>query len=187
MIIEGLITCTPTRSAAAPSAPHVAALGPVVNPELTSWKLRPFQSSKIFSLLQQNPRCVYHSHDDALVVVQLVLGHTPELSFRTLDSGVQVIEQACHWFELEIEAWDISGPRSEATARLIRQGDLRPFWGWNRAKHALLEAAIHISRAHLMQPGELQTQLLSLRTPIEKTAGPREQEAWRLIENAFLN
>ena len=183
MIIEGLITCAPVGKQA---QPHVAALGPVVNPELTEWRLRPFQSSKVFSLLRDNPRCVFHTLDDALTVVQLVLGQTPELSFSQNSSGAWIVDQACHWFELEIDSWDVSGPRSEATARLVHQADLRPFWGWNRAKHALLEAAILISRAQLMKPEELRQQLSILRTPIEKTAGPRETQAWSLIEQAFL-
>lgn len=177
MIIEGLITC----AARGQAQPHVAALGPVVDPELSRWTLRPFQSSKIFSLLRENSRCVFHTHDDVLTVVQLVLGQSPELTFREIDSGVHVIQQACHWYELEIEAWDVSGPRSEATAILKRHGDLRPFWGWNRAKHALLEAAILLSRAHLMQPVELREMLDRLRSAIDKTAGPRETQAWELI------
>lgn len=183
MIIEGILTCASADNA---SPPHVAALGPVVNAELTQWTLRPFQSSKIFSRLRDNPRCVFHVIDDALPIVQLVMGQTPEFTFRRTRNGAWFIEQACHWYELEIESWNISGPRSEAIARLIEHADLRPFWGWNRAKHALLEAAILISRASLMQADELRHHLSNLRSPIEKTAGPRESEAWHLIEQAYL-
>lgn len=182
MIIEGLITC----AVGDPSPPHIAALGPVVNEDLTQWTLRPFQSSKIFSLLRERSTCVFHSTDDALPVVQLVLGLTPEFTFRQLGSDIWVIEQACHWYQLQIDHWDVSGPRSQATAHLVNQGELRTFWGWNRAKHALIEAAIWISRASLMQEHELREQLSLLRSPIEKTAGPREMQAWSLIEERFL-
>ncbi len=182
MIIEGLLTCAAREQTA---SPHVAALGPVVNVELTQWTLRPFQTSKIFGLLRENPRCVFHTIDDALTVVQLVLGQSPALDFRQTKRGTWIIDQACHWYELEIQAWDISDQRSEATAVLIEQGDLRPFWGWNRAKHALLEAAILISRAQFMPADELSRQLSLLRSPIEKTAGPRELEAWNLIKQAW--
>ncbi len=137
-------------------------------------------------MLRDNPQCVYHTIDDALAVVQLVLGQTPEFTYSQSSSGAWIIQQACHWFELEIESWDCVGPRAQATARLIQQGDLRPFWGWNRAKHALLEAAILISRAQLMKPEHLREQLEALSTTIEKTAGPRETQAWELIEHAFL-
>lgn len=175
MIIEGLITCK------SPSGPHVAALGPVVNEELTEWLLRPFQSSRIFALLREQPTCVFHVVDDVLPIVQLVLGQDPQLAYRELSSGDWVLSNACHWYQLEIVEWNLENQRSEARARLVAQGDVRPFWGWNRAKHALLEAAILISRAHITAPGELAAGLERLRSPIEKTAGPRELAAWQLI------
>lgn len=177
MIIEGLITC------ASGSEPHVAALGPVVNEELTQWTLRPFQSSRVFSLLRANPVCVFHVIDDALPVVQLVLGHSSSLTFEQLASGGWLIREACHWFKLEIEDWNLDAPRSEARARLTAQGTLRPFWGWNRAKHGLLEAAILISRVHLMSVEELEAALDRIEPAIHKTAGPRELTAWGLVQS----
>lgn len=175
MIIEGLITC---RS---PSGPHVAALGPVVNEGLSEWTLRPFQTSRIFGLLREHPTCVFHVVDDVLPIVQLVLGHDPQLAYDALPDGDCVLSIACHWYQLQIDSWNLENERSEARARLIARGDVRPFWGWNRAKHALLEAAILISRTHMTDPAELQAALDRLRSPIEKTAGPRELAAWQLI------
>lgn len=175
MIIEGLITC---RSE---NGPHVAALGPVVNQELTEWTLRPFQTSRIFALLREQPTCVFHVVDDVLPIVQLVLGHEPQLAYQELPSGDWMLPAACHWYQLEITSWNLESQRSEARARLIAQSVIRPFWGWNRAKHALLEAAILISRAHITEPAELSAALDRLRQPIEKTAGPRELVAWHLI------
>lgn len=177
MIIEGLITCGNE------SGPHVAALGPVVNEELTEWTLRPFQTSTIFTLLRSNPTCVFHVIDDALSIVELVLGQSPQLTFEQLDSGGWMVREACHWYQLEVHSWKLQDQRSEAQARLVAQGDNRPFWGWNRAKHALLEAAILISRAGIIPADQLSRQLDQLQSPIEKTAGPRELAAWQLILN----
>jgi len=177
MIIEGVLTCD------SPSGPHVAALGPVVDEARTAWLLRPFQSSRVFSCLRANPKCVFHTIDDALPIVQLVLGQSPAFTYERSPAGGWLICQACHWFELEITAWDVTQPRSEAQARVLAEGDLRPFWGWNRAKHALLEAAIAISRVHLLSAEELALSLERCRAPIEKTCGPREQLAWDLIQS----
>jgi hypothetical protein len=177
VIIEGLITC------ASDQGPHVSALGPVVNPNLTEWQLRPYQTSRIFALLRANPTCVFHVIDDALPVVRLVLGLEPELTFDQLECGAWVVREACHWYRLEVESWNLDEARSEARARRVEHGVLRPFWGWNRAKHALLEAAILISRAEFTPPAQLDAALEALRSPIEKTAGPREFKAWELIEH----
>ena len=176
MIIEGLITCDSQHG------PHVSALGPVVNAELTEWTLRPFQSSRIFALLQANPSCVFHVIDDPLPIVRLVLGMPPQLTFDQLEGGAWAIREACHWYRLEVHSWKLDNQRSEAQAHRVDHGVLRPFWGWNRAKHALLEAAILISRAHIIPPPELRQSLDALRSPIEKTAGARESDAWALIE-----
>ena len=175
MIIEGLVTCQ------SDSGPHVAALGPVVNEELTEWTLRPFQTSRAFALLRANPTCVFHVVDDVLPIVQLVLGHEPQLAYEQLPSGDWILPAACHWYQLEITSWNLENQRSEARARLVADADVRPFWGWNRAKHALLEAAIIISRSHITSASELASALDRLRSPIEKTAGPRELIAWQLI------
>lgn len=177
MIIEGLI------SSAGPSGPHVSALGPVVDEELTQWTLRPFQTSRIFRLLRANPVCVFHVIDDALPIVRLVLGLEPQLTFDEGPGGGWIIREACHWYRLEVQRWNMVSPRSEAEAVCTDRGVLRPFWGWNRAKHALLEGAILISRQHMLAADELDAALERLRSPIEKTAGPRELEAWQLIEN----
>ena len=175
MIVEGLITC------ADEAGPHVSALGPVVDVDLTEWTLRPFQTSRIFALLRSNPICVFHVIDDVLPIVRLVLGLEPQLHMERLPSGGWIVREACHWYQLEITAWNTDNVRSEARARRVDHGVLRPFWGWNRAKHALIEAAILISRAHLSSPHEVRAELERLKAPIEKTAGPRELEAWRLI------
>lgn len=177
MIIEGIITCDSN------SGPHAAALGPVVNEELTHWTLRPFQSSRVFSLLRANPVCVFHVIDDALPIVEMVLGQAPSLTFEPLSGGGWLVREACQWYQLEIDTWNLDGQRSEARARLTAQGTLRPFWGWNRAKHGLLEAAILISRAHLITKEELETNLDRIEPAIIKTAGPREQTAWQLIHS----
>jgi hypothetical protein len=176
VIIEGLITC------ASEHGPHVSALGPVVDAELTRWTLRPFQTSRIFALLRSNPTCVFHVIDDALPIVRLVLGQEPQVTFERSESGGWIIREACHWYQLEVQSWDLRTERSEAQARRVDHGVLRPFWGWNRAKHALLEAAILISRSHLVPRAELDAALDALRLPIEKTAGEREIEAWQLIQ-----
>jgi hypothetical protein len=176
MIIEGLVTCQ------SESGPHVAALGPVVNEDLSEWTLRPFQSSRIFALLREHSTCVFHVTDDVLPIVQLVLGVEPQLAYDRLASGEWILREACHWYHLEITSWNLASQRSEARARLLAQADLRPFWGWNRAKHALLEAAILISRVHITTRSELSDSLERLRSPIEKTAGPRELAAWQLVQ-----
>jgi hypothetical protein len=55
-------------------------------------------------------------------------------------------------------------------------------FGFNRAKHAVLEAAILATRTHLIPPAEIEKEFERLRVIVNKTAGPQETEAFALLE-----
>ena len=67
-------------------------------------------------------------------------------------------------------------------ARVVHSGRLRDFFGFNRAKHAVVEAAILATRIHLLPRDEILAEFARLKTPVEKTAGPQEIEAFALLE-----
>jgi hypothetical protein len=52
------------------------------------------------------------------------------------------------------------------------------FQGFNRAQSAVIEAAILVSRLNLLSQEKIDTEMAYLAIAVEKTAGPREQEAW---------
>lgn len=188
MIIEGLLTTTSAEGTA-----HVAPMGPVVDANLQHWTLRPFASSNTFRNLQFNADCIFHVVDDVLPVVQAALGMPTSLPFEPLDSGAApggrspawTIPSACHWYHLRVTQWDTSQDRSVAQAQLISQRVLRPFWGWNRAKHAILEATILASRIHMLEADAIKQDLVRFEVAIGKTAGERELQAWQLLRDFF--
>jgi hypothetical protein len=53
-----------------------------------------------------------------------------------------------------------------------------PFEGFNRAKAAVIEAAILVSRLHLLPREKIETEIAYLENAVRKTAGPAEQQAW---------
>ncbi len=182
MIIEGLLTTVD-----AGGSPHVAPMGPLVNPELTSWTLRPFQSSTTYQLLRENATCVFHVVDDVVPIVQAALGQPVSVEYTSHTQGGWIISSSCHWYRLQVTRWDASEQRSRAEAEVTDQGVLRPFWGWNRAKHAILEATILATRLHLADRAAIDEDLSKLEVAITKTAGPREQQAWRLLQDYFAS
>jgi hypothetical protein len=178
MIIEGLLTTTDEHG-----APHVAPMGPVVNAELTSWQLRPFQTSTTFQLLRANANCVFHIVDDVLPVVQAALGFPVETEFELQPTGVWTIPSACHWYHLRVQQWNVEQARAEAEAQVIHQSVQRPFWGWNRAKHAVLEATILATRLHIVSHQSIRSEMERLEVAVAKTGGPRETTAWQLVQD----
>jgi hypothetical protein len=92
-----------------------------------------------------------------------------------------VLEAACSWRELEIDTIDATPPRSRIQAHVVHRGARREFIGFNRARHAVLEAAILATRTHLLPAGEIRDEYARLQVIVDKTAGPREREAMELL------
>jgi hypothetical protein len=92
-----------------------------------------------------------------------------------------VLEAACSWRELEVTALDATPPRSRIEARVVYRGVKREFIGFNRARHAVLEAAILATRTHLLPAEQIREEYARLQVVVDKTAGPREREAMDLL------
>jgi hypothetical protein len=61
------------------------------------------------------------------------------------------------------------------------QGRVRDFFGFNRAKHAVLEGAILASRIGILPPEQIRDEMARLAIVVEKTAGQRERRAWEAL------
>ena len=83
-----------------------------------------------------------------------------------------VLEAACSWRELEVVSIDDTPPRSRIETRVVHRGCRREFLGFNRARHAVLEAAILATRTHLIPAEEIRAEFARLQVIVDKTAGP---------------
>ena len=180
MILEGILT---TSTAAGDV--HIAAMGPeVANPRfMTHLTLKPFKESRTGSLLASQPEGVFHLTDNVLLFAQAVTGVThkrPQMRPADTVSGF-ILEDACEAFEFRIENADTTGERCRLHARIQKSHLIRPFRGFNRAAHAVIEAAILFSRFHLLGAEEVQRQIESLQPLVTKTAGEQEQQAFDVI------
>jgi hypothetical protein len=68
---------------------------------------------------------------------------------------------------------------------VVNRGLHAPFEGFNRAKAAVIEAAILVSRLHMLPREKIETEIGYLQTAIEKTAGAQEAEAWAWLMEAI--
>jgi hypothetical protein len=143
--------------------------------------LKPFLETSTFRNLNVTHTAVVNLTDDAML---FALGATSSPQFpyfpATVVKGV-VLEAACSWRELEIMTIDPTPPRSRIEARVVHQGQKREFIGFNRAKHAVLEAAILATRTHLLPADQIRDEFARLQVLVDKTAGPREREAMQLL------
>jgi hypothetical protein len=179
MILEGMVT-----SRSQTGEWNLAPMGPLVDPEMTQLVLRPFQTSRTFQNLKETRCGVFHVVDDVLLLAKAAISQLRDLpeTFPAEKIDGAVLQSACRWYEFEIESIDVSEQRTVMQARVVHQGRIRDFFGLNRAKHAVLEAAILATRTHLLTQQELFQQYESLAEIVRKTAGPDETEAFRLLE-----
>ncbi|MEZ6047331.1 MAG: DUF447 family protein [Planctomycetaceae bacterium] len=178
MILEGIVT-TCNRAGEV----NIAAMGPIVEEEMQSLLLRPFQSTTTYQNLKQNPVGVFHIVDDVELLVRAALNQfesAPELFPAEKIQG-SVLKQTCRWYEFEVTELDDSRDRTEIRVKVVHTGHQQEFLGFNRAKHAVIEFAILASRLFMLSEEEVVNQYHQLKTIVDKTAGPQEFTAFELV------
>ena len=179
MILEALVTTTD-----AGGMPHLAPMGPSVAGDFAHFTLRPFPTSNTYQNLLRHPEGVLHVTDDALLLAKAAIGRAGAVPRTRPAEQVKgfVLEDCCRYFEFVVRSVDASGPRVSCEAEVVRSGRVRDFFGFNRAKHAVVEAAILATRLHLLPLGEVSAEFAKLRVIVGKTGGPTEHEAMDLLE-----
>lgn len=144
--------------------------------------VKPFLETTTFRNLRETHAAVVNLTDDVLLFAQAAIS-SPQFPAVPAERvhGV-VLEAACSWREIEVERIDDTPPRSRIDARVVHRGFRREFLGFNRARHAVLEAAILATRTHLLPAAEIHAELARLQVIVAKTAGPREHDAMELLE-----
>ena len=143
--------------------------------------IKPFLETSTFRNVSATRQAVVNLTDDAMLFAQ---GAISSPQFPWVPASVvqgAVLQAACSWRELEIESIDATPPRSRMEARVVHRGINREFMGFNRAKHAVLEAAILATRTHLIPAEQIRDEFARLQVIVDKTAGPREHEAMALL------
>jgi hypothetical protein len=178
MILEGVVT---TRNP--DGSTNVAPMGPLTDEAVSFLTFRPWQTAQTCRNLQAHPEGVFHVIDDVYLVAQGAIGVWTEPVETVPAEQVlgAVIRSACRWYEFRVTDFDSSAERTTVRTEIVHVGRGRDYFGLNRAKHAVLEAAILATRLHLIPEAEIDAEWQRLRTPIEKTAGNRERAAFDLL------
>ena len=143
--------------------------------------LKPFLETTTFRNLSATGAAVVNLTDDVMLFAQ---GAISSPQFPSLPASVVrgvVLDAACSWRELEVLHIDATPPRSRIDTRVVHRGVRREFIGFNRARHAVLEAAILATRTHLLPAEQIRDDFARLQVIVDKTAGPREREAMELL------
>jgi uncharacterized protein len=143
--------------------------------------IKPYRSTRTLRNLQATGAAVVNLTDDILLFAQAALGDPQPPTRPAAAIEGAVLADASSWREVTVEAIDASGERARVTTQVVGRGVGREFLGFNRARHAVLEASIIASRARWLPSAEIRAELERLQVLVDKTAGPREREAMELV------
>jgi uncharacterized protein len=192
MILEGIVT-----TLSGPEMVNIAPMGPRLifeagteyspAPTVERFVLRPFQTAQTYRNLVEHGEGVLHVTDDVLLLAGAAIAPVGQLSpLPALRPAEQVrglvLCDCCRYYEFRIIRIDSSRERAELEAVVVHSGRVRDFFGLNRAKHAVVEAAILATRLGLLPLDEIETEFRKLAILVEKTGGAREHEAFGLLE-----
>jgi len=181
MILEGIVTTLNLEAAL-----NIAPMGPEIDPSLSMARflLRPFYTSTTYHNLKARGEGVFHVTDDVLLLAQTAIGSAPFPVPDTRPAAVvagRILESACRYFEFRVVELDDRDERTSIVVETVAQGRLRDFFGFNRAKHAVLEAAILATRTAWLPLDEMLVEFRKLAILVDKTGGPRERAAFTLL------
>jgi len=178
VIIETIVT-----TVAADGAINCAPMGVEWDPDVDgdSIVLKPFLETATYRNVTATGAAVVNLIDDVRVFARAAISN-PDYATEPATSvrGV-VLADACSWREVTVRAIDSTPPRSRIDTSIVHHGTRREFIGFNRARHAVLEAAIYATRVRMLPLEFLLAEVDRLQVIVDKTAGPREREAMVLL------
>lgn len=179
MILEGIITTVNEDGSV-----NISPMGPIVDAAMEVLTLRPYQTSTTYQNLKRTGAGVFHVTDNVLMLARSAVGAIdppPSMRRATVVDGL-ILEDACRWYACKVCSLDDSQERTRIVADVVDRGRQRDFFGLNRAKHAVVEAAILATRIELLPADEILSQFDRLAPLVEKTGGPDEREAFQFLQ-----
>ena len=175
MIRETIVT-----TLGAGGTPHMAPMG--VRDEAGGlYVVAPFRPSRTLDNLLRSGHAVINYTDDVRVFAGF---HTGRRDWPTVPAGVVRgvrLAQALAHVEVEVARWEDDEVRPRIFCRELACETHAAFRGFNRAQAAVIEAGILVSRLRRLPAEKIDREMDYLRIAVEKTAGPREREAWQWL------
>ncbi len=179
MINEVIVT-----SRNADGTTHIAPMG--VRRENGLYVVAPFRPSRTLENLTRERHGVINCTDDVRVFAGCLTGRYDwPLCNATRVPGMRLQASLSH-VELEVQKFEDDPQRPRFLCTVVHEETHKPFPGFNRAQSAVLEAAILVSRLHMLPPEKIQRELEYLRIAIDKTAGEHERLAWSWLEARII-
>ncbi|MFI0849068.1 DUF447 domain-containing protein [Mesorhizobium sp. IMUNJ 23232] len=155
---------------------HIAPIGIIA--ERDGWVIAPFRPSVTLDNLAAVPFAVASYTDDVRIFAGCLTGRRDWPTVPVENCPVPRLEAALAHSVLKVKNVSDDPVRPRHFCRVVGEGTHAPFTGFNRARAAVLELAILVSRLTMLPREKIEAEIGYLTISIEKTAGPDEKEAW---------
>ena len=174
MIQEVIVTTTNEDGST-----HIAPMGIKKESELII--IAPFKPSATLENIQRNKSAVINRVDDVRVFAGCLTGHKDWPLLPTEKIKDHHLEVALSHLELGLERFEDDELRPRFYCKQLIEINHKPFQGFSRAQSAVLEAAILVSRLHMLTREKIDQEVEYLAIAIDKTAGKNEKVAWEWL------
>lgn len=145
--------------------------------------VRPFRNTDTYSNLMATSCGVANVTDNVLLFAQSTLSDPIFPHFDARQVRSVVLKDVCYWHEVIVTEVSGGDMQAEIRCRVVGQGWQRDFLGFNRAKNAVIEAAILATRLHLHDQAEVQAAYRRYQEIVDKIGGNQEREAMRYLRD----
>jgi hypothetical protein len=183
LILETIVT-----TLNADGSPHLVPFGLIR--EGDGYVVAPFRPSPTIANLERHPYLAAATPADIRVLAGCVTGRRDWATVPCERVPVGRLAEAYAHLELAVGESTDDPVRPRFRCRVVHAASHRPVIGDNRARAAVIEAAILSTRLGMLPAEKIRAEMAYLAIAVEKTAGPAEAEAWSWIEakiNAALD
>ena len=162
--------------------PNFAPMGVTFEDE--SIFLRPYKETTTYTNLAATGQAVINLTDNVLLFAEGAVGQPQFPTLPAEQVKGLVLQDACTYYECSVRDLYEEGERARFACTVVKKGVLREFVGFNRAKNAIIEAAILATRVQFLGREHVLRELKHLGEIVHKTGGEQEHAAFQyLLEN----
>jgi hypothetical protein len=179
MIIETIVT-TVNQQGEANFAPMGVTIG---DGEI---RIRPYKDSATYRNLLATGAAVVNVTDNARLFAEGAISSPQFPAFPADMVQGLVLKDACSYYECSVIEADAASERANFRCRVVKKGTLREFIGFNRAKNAIIEAAILATRVRFIGVEKILQEYCRLSEIVKKTGGEEEIRAMQYLQDYIV-
>jgi hypothetical protein len=144
--------------------------------------IRPYKESATYRNLLTTGAAVVNLTDNAGLFAESAVSSPQFPAFPADMVRGLVLKDACSYYECSVKESDTTHERASFHCRVVKKGVLREFIGFNRAKNAIIEAAILATRVRFLGVEPILQEYRRFAEIVKKTGGEQESHAMQYLQ-----